>query len=73
MIKLADQSIRVTAFRDLRNHVGIEVAIGAFTDAVRDMNVERKGLHVDGHIANIRTKAAAYNSLDRDNRRRFRN
>lgn len=47
LIQLADQSIRVITFRDSRNHVGIEVAVGAFTDAVRDMNVQRKGFHLD--------------------------
>ena len=62
MIQLADQSIRVITFRDLRNHVRIEVAVGAFADAVRDMNVKRKGLHVDRHVPNIRSKTATYNS-----------
>ena len=63
LIQLADQGIRVIMFRDSRNHVRIEVAVGAFTDAVRDMNIQRKGLHVDGHVPNIRTNTSAYNSI----------
>ena len=64
LIQLADQGIRVIMFRDSRHHVRIEVAVGAFTDAVRDMNIQRKGLHVDRHVPNIRSKTATYNSVD---------
>ena len=64
MNQLADQGIGVITFRDLRHHVGVKVAVGALTDAVRDMNVEGKGLHVDAHLINIVTKPQPTTAID---------
>ena len=44
MIQLLNQCFSVTCFRDFRDDVGIEIAVGTFADAIGDMNVEGKGL-----------------------------
>src|SRR4030095_5222360 len=43
IFKLAQQGAGIDLFGDFLDHVGVEVTVGAFANAVRDMDVERKG------------------------------
>ena len=40
--QFADQGLRILNFRDQRDDMGVEIAVGTLADAEGDMDVERK-------------------------------